>query len=212
MKGSAMTHNSSEVPDLDDLLQESVAIAGAKKAKNQGRKLSADQLETLENNRLAAEAAQWNPTGAVAHLIESRCECGAVHTRFSSWYIITEHRKHSDQRRLTQSKGHDGLGAFQHTTIEIVECCHECLGAIGLPFAQIEVSPLLTSLGMYEVVTVEQLELNFAASREIQEELFEELEEIPDPEEGEGDEDEIEELPDPDSLYDFDLPQEKELF
>lgn len=170
----------SSLPELDDLLKESVELSQAKKAKNQGRKLSADQLETLEANRLATEALQWEVEGAVAHFIEETCECGSVATRFSSWYLLSTNKK-KDQRRLVKADGHGGHGAWQHTTVKQVACCHQCLAAIGLPHASLSFDSILHSLGESVPVTQEQLVLDLITEHFCQERLMAELEETGEP-------------------------------
>ncbi len=150
---STRTVTASTVEDLDDLdalLEESTALAGAKRAQKQGRKLTAEQAEILESNRLAEQMQVWEPVGAVAHFIHTTCSCGHEARRFNAWYKLLKHRR-QDSSRLVRCNDHEGLRSSQYVTHEAVGYCNECLGTVCLPFANAEDLPILTSLGeVYE--------------------------------------------------------------
>ena len=174
---SSRTVTASTVEDLDDLdalLEESTALAGAKRAQKQGRKLTAEQSELLEVNRLAAEMLMWEERWAVAHFIHTTCTCGSQHLRFSGWYRLLEHRR-QNSRRLVRYPDHGGLPASQHTTQEHVAYCHECLGSAGLPPADLTEFPILSSLGEPLALDNGQLELDLLAGEAHGEALLMEL-------------------------------------
>ena len=150
---STRTVTASTVEDLDDLnalLEESTALAGAKRAQKQGRKLTAGQAAILESNHLAEQMQVWEPVEAVAHFIHTTCSCGHESRRFNAWYKLLEHRR-QESSRLVRCGDHEGLPSSQYVTREAVGYCNECLGAVGLPFADAEDLPMLTALGeVYE--------------------------------------------------------------
>ena len=162
---STRTVTASTVEDLDDLdalLEESTALAGAKRAQKQGRKLTAEQSELLEANHLAEQMQVWEGVEAVAHFIHTTCACGSEHRRFNAWYKLLEHRR-QDSRRLVRCDDHEGLPSSQHITHEQVGYCHECLGRVGLPKADLEEISMLTSLGEPFVQDNGQMELELLA-------------------------------------------------
>ena len=139
-----------DLDDLDALLEESTALAGAKRAQKQGRKLAAGQAAILEANHLAEQMQVWESVEAVAHFIHTTCSCGHEFRRFNAWYKLLEHRR-QDSSRLVRCDDHEGLPSSQYVTREAVGYCNECLGAVGLPFADAEDLSILTSLGeVYE--------------------------------------------------------------
>lgn len=146
---STRTVTASTVEDLDDLdalLEESTALAGAKRAQKQGRKLTDEQADILESNRLAEQMQVWEGVEAIAHFIHTTCSCGHEQRRFNAWYKLLEHRR-QDSRRLVRCDDHEGLPASQYITQEAVGYCSECLGGVGLPAADLEEHSMLTSLG-----------------------------------------------------------------
>lgn len=162
-----------DLEDLDTLLNESVAIADAKKAKNQGRKLSAEQTELLGINEAAREALAWEPQSAIAHFIVTTCACGAEHRRFSSWYHFLQHRRNADQRKLVAAECHSDLPAEEYTSQASSLYCTECLSTAGLPRSELAIA---FSLGEAHECECEQLELTFTDLPS--DTLLEELEEI----------------------------------
>lgn len=150
---STRTVTASTVEDLDDLdalLEESTALAGAKRAQRQGRKLTTKQNELLEANHLAKQMQVWEPVEAIAHFIHTTCSCGHESRRFNAWYKLLKHRR-QDSSSLVRCNDHEGLPSRQYVTREAVGYCNECLGAVGLPFADAAGLSMLTSLGeVYE--------------------------------------------------------------
>ena len=161
--------------DLDTLLEESTALANAKRAQKQGRKLTAEQVEALEANNLAAEMQVWEGVEAIAHFVHTTCSCGSKHRRFNAWYKLLEHRRRRASRRLVRCDDHEGLPASQHITQETVGYCHECLGTAGLPHASIEGISMLLSLGLPYEQDNGQLELEFLSGEAQGDAMLEEL-------------------------------------
>jgi hypothetical protein len=132
--------------DLDDLLVESTNLATAHKAAKQGRKLTAAQADLLEANKQAEAMLVWDAKESIAHFVESTCACGHTHRRFNGWYRLLTH-KWTNSIRLESVDCHGGLEASQHTTTESTAYCAECLATVGLPPADLEETPILSSLG-----------------------------------------------------------------
>lgn len=176
---STRTITTSTVEDLDDLdalLEESTALASAKRAQKQGRKLTAEQNELLEANHLAEQTQVWEPVEAVAHFIHTTCSCGHEFRRFNAWYKLLTHRR-QESSRLVRCDDHEGLPSSQYTTQEKVGYCHECLGVVGLPFADAEGISMLTSLGEALVQGNGQLELELLSGEAQGDAMLAELEE-----------------------------------
>lgn len=176
---STRTVTASTVEDLDDLdalLEESTAIASAKRAQKQGRKLTAEQADILESNRLAGQMQVWEPVEVVAHFIHTTCSCGHEFRRFNAWYKLLKHRR-QDSTRLVRTNDHEGLPSSQYITQEKVGYCHECLGAVGLPFADAEDLPMLASLGEVYEQDNGQLELELLSGEAQSDAMLAELDE-----------------------------------
>ena len=174
---STRTVTASTVEDLDDLdalLEESTALAGAKRAQKQGRKLTDEQNELLEANRLAEQMQVWEPVEAVAHFIHTTCSCGHSFRRFNAWYKLLKHRR-QDSSRLVRCNDHEGLRSSQHITQETVGYCHECLGNVGLPATDLEEHPMLASLGKSFTQDSGQMELERLAGEAQGDAMLEEL-------------------------------------
>ena len=175
---STRTVTASTVEDLDDLdalLEESTALAGAKRAQKQGRKLTAEQIDILDSNNLAAEMLVWEGVEAIAHFIHTTCSCGSEHRRFNSWYKLLEHRR-QDSRRLVRCDDHEGLPSSQYTTKAVVGYCHECLSTVGLPIANVKDLSILTSLGESVEQDSGQLELELLSGEAQGDAMLAELE------------------------------------
>lgn len=144
-----MTTILDESPDdfdtLDQLLGESVKIADAKKAVKTGRKLSAEQSETLEANRLAEAANVWHDIEVYAHIVHTSCECGNHFKAFNGWYKYQEQRR-GGGRRLVRADDHEGLPASQYNTEQVVAYCHAC-APTTLPKATSADLDILSTLG-----------------------------------------------------------------
>lgn len=181
---STRTVTASTVEDLDDLdalLEESTALADAKRAQKQGRKLTAEQAEILESNHLAEQMQVWEPVEAIAHFVHTTCSCGHESRRFNAWYKLLRHRR-QDSARLVSCDDHEGLPSSQYITQEKVGVCDECLGAVGLPFADAKNLSILTSLGEVYEQDNGQLELELLSGEAKGDAMLAEL--------GEGGEDE----------------------
>lgn len=175
---STRTVTTSTVEDLDDLdslLEESTALASAKRAQKQGRKLTAEQADILESNHLAEQMQVWEPLEAVAHFIHTTCSCGHEFRRFNAWYKLLKHRR-QDSSRLVRCDDHEGLPSSQHTTKEVVGYCHECLSTVGLPIANVEDLSMLTSLGESVEQDSGQLELELLSGEAQGDAMLAELE------------------------------------
>ncbi len=148
--------------DLEALLAESTKAAKAVRDRNQGRKLTVEQAELLEANRLAEQMQVWEGVEAIAHFVHTTCSCGHEQRRFNSWYKLLKHRR-QDSRRLVRCDDHEGLPASQYITQEAVGYCSECLGGVGLPAADLEKHSMLTSLGEPFAQDSGQMELELLA-------------------------------------------------
>ncbi len=137
--------DSDDLSELDDLLGESLTIAAARKAAKSGKKdVSSDLIDIAQ----AADAAlQWEPTTAIARFIEQHCDCGATHTRFDSWFILSQHRRIADGRRWKRTDSHEGLPATQYTVREDVTYCADCVSNDEYPLATEENCPGISCLG-----------------------------------------------------------------
>lgn len=136
--------DSDSLDALDALLEESTAIADAKRLQKQGRKLTLEQQAILEANKLAAEAARWESHMVYAHFAHVYCECGAFHEQFRGWYKYQE-LQHGNGRRLVKVPDHEDIPAMRYTTEENVQWCQDCVGE--LPEADIELNDMLSTLG-----------------------------------------------------------------
>ena len=165
-----------DLDDLDTLLEESTAIANAKRAQRQGRKLTESQSELLEANELSQAMQIWDEVEVVAHFTQTTCACGHGYRRFNAWYKVLKHKR-QDAARLVRCEDHEGLPSSQFTTLEPVGYCHECLSTAGLPQASIDEHPLLTSLGEQLPQSDEQLELELTEAHATSDTLLDELEE-----------------------------------
>lgn len=146
-----------ELSDLDLLLEESVALADARRAKTSGRKLTQTQAEILEANALAEAQERWESQEVYAWIAEKRCVCGGRHKVFQGWYIWQTLRKGEGQR-LIAAEGHEGLPAAVYQSEEEVQWCLDCAPE-GLPLVGAEQCELLEELGL-GAEAPEQLELD----------------------------------------------------
>ena len=135
----------SDLDDLDALLEESTVLASAKRAKAQGRKLTAEQSALLEVNRLAAEAELWITQAYYAHITISECECGLDWQDFGGWYAAQEQRNKSNRRLIRVAEPAFGYAHSQYISRRKVSACPHCLR--NLPVATIEQNDLLQCLG-----------------------------------------------------------------
>ena len=157
-----LTAKASDVDDMSDLealLAESMEVAAAKKSKAQGRKLTGDQSELLEANRLAAEAAQWEEEVVVAHFVQTTCSCGETHKAFDGWFQALRHRRTS-ATRLSRLESYEGQPALAHVTEKQAEFCAVCLEAVGLFPLDPDDFPVVKGLGTWSVSDGSQLVLD----------------------------------------------------
>lgn len=170
-----------DLSDLDTLLEESTAIAQARKARRQGRKLTAEQSDLLESNRLAAEINQWQGKAVYAHIVRTSCKCGNHFDDFRGWYHYETQRK-GGGRRLIRKDCREGLPASQYVTEAVTPYCPACAPQ-GLPTATLDDLDILLSLGEPEVLNDGQGELALEfdepaqsqADTELSDELLDEL-------------------------------------
>ena len=134
-----------DLDDLDALLEESTTLASAKRAKAQGRKLTAEQSALLEVNRLAAEAELWVTQAYYAHITISECKCGLDWQDFGGWYAAQEQRNKSNRRLIRVAEPAFGYAHSQYISRRKVPACPHCLR--NLPVATIEQNDLLQCLG-----------------------------------------------------------------
>jgi hypothetical protein len=134
-KGKAPTP---DLDDLDALLEESTVLASAKRAKAQGRKLTAEQSALLEVNRLAAEAELWVTQHYYAHVSVTECACGERAQDLSGWYAYQVQRN-SRNRRLLRVKDTElpeyGYQRSRVVTMHKAKFCPVCIAALPLPLA-----------------------------------------------------------------------------
>lgn len=135
--------------DLDALLEESLDIAAATKAKKQGRKLTAGQQELLEANRLAEMLTQWKLAGIFAHIEIVKCSCGEETQVFRGWYRLEHHIDGKKRRLVRQGFSPEEAGAEKprlYITDSATDTCAHCLLASGKLFATAADCDLLSTL------------------------------------------------------------------
>lgn len=130
---------------LDALLGESVKLSDARKAAKTGRKLSAEQSDLLEANRLAEAVNIWQDQEVYAHVTHTSCSCGNHFQVFGGWYKYQTQRR-GNGRRLIRAEDHEDLPAGQYNTEATVAWCHAC-APTGLPGASALDLDLLATLG-----------------------------------------------------------------
>ena len=133
----------SDLDDLDALLEESTTLAGAKRAKAQGRKLTQGQSELLEANRLAAEAELWITQAYYAHVTVNECVCGHMWHDFAGWYAAQGQRNKTARRLVRVATPEGSQPREQYISSHRHTACSVCLA--DLPFA--EPDDLLCRLG-----------------------------------------------------------------
>jgi len=132
--------------DLDDLLKESVAIAAAKKAKAQGKKLSTKQSLIIEEIKKVDERALWEDKIAYAHLNTLQCKCGDTVPSFQGYYIYQLARYGSGRRLVRVDAVPAGLTIKGLDTTTPVESCYFCIEASINKWADISECDLLREL------------------------------------------------------------------
>lgn len=134
-----------ELADLDVLLAESTKLAGARKAKATGRKLTTEQNDLLEANQLAEELQTWQPVEVFAHVVKTVCACGNRFDDFRGWYRFDQQRRGSG-RRLIRVPAKGDVPAKQYITETVVPHCHAC-APVGLQVVGKGYLDLLANLG-----------------------------------------------------------------
>lgn len=136
-----------DLEDLDTLLEESTALAEARKGQKGGKKLSPLQQELLESARLAAEAALWEDKASYVHLTAISCSCGNHFEEFRGYYTYQE-RKGGGRRLVAAGSKPEAPSVF--ISEEVVPTCHLCF-TMG-PIVTAADCDLLSVLGKcYEV-------------------------------------------------------------
>lgn len=132
--------------DLDQLLNESLAVAEAKRSQKLGRRLNADQQLALEANAAAERFVTWKTVACIAHIELTVCKCGAGFELFSSWYRLeTSKREHGKQQLTALAEPLEGFPRSQYRTMREVPACSDCLP--DLPATNEVEFPILESLG-----------------------------------------------------------------
>jgi hypothetical protein len=123
--------------DLDALLEESLAQADARKRQRQGRKLSAEQADLVEQ---VERVLTWSPVAQVALFRRNVCTCGAAATEFVGWYSVLRHRREAGTRRLSLvTQREPGIPAFSYNILDQVSECPACLSQLEeATFTEIE--------------------------------------------------------------------------
>ena len=130
------------ITDLDALLVESLAISDAKRAAARGSKLTREQTDLLEVNRLAEELTIWETHRTYAVVREVSCECGRHFSEFLGWYDFQRQRRAGGRRLLRVP---EGPADARYTVRANAEWCPACLPP--LPPAHQDECALLASLG-----------------------------------------------------------------
>jgi len=132
--------------DLDQLLNESLAVAEAKRSQKLGRRLNADQQLALEANAAAERFATWKTVACIAHVELTVCKCGAGFELFSSWYRLEMSKREQGKQQLTAlAEPLSGFPTSQYRTMREVPTCSECIP--DLPVTDESEFPILESLG-----------------------------------------------------------------
>ena len=112
--------------DLDALLLESTKLAAAKKAASQNRRLTPEQLDILDANNLAADAALWRDV-KVYRVIESIwcAGCGDNVQVSLGNYIYQEQRSGNQlkSRRMIRSAAGKAAAIF-FKNVEVAACAY----------------------------------------------------------------------------------------
>ena len=141
-------HPTSDLDSLDDLLNEAVTIAEARKQTRRTVNGTKNVDPALLDIARAADAAMlWKPEYAVAHFVEEHCSCGASHKRFDGWFIVSSHHREPHARRFLRTDGHQDLPTWQYITERDLEFCAECVSEFALPLATLDLLTGIEALG-----------------------------------------------------------------
>jgi hypothetical protein len=125
--------------DLDSLLEESLTLVSARKAKASGRKLTQEQAEALAANAAAEEIEIWDTEECFAVVAHVYCQCGSDHEEFRGWFHLQSRVRGGKAQRLIRKEEHEGVPSSCYRTRESSIWCPDCLRAEALPDA-LEVS------------------------------------------------------------------------
>lgn len=92
--------DSSSLDDLDSLLEESVAIADAKRAKSQGRRLDTGMLDALARAKVVEDMLAWDTVAFVKVVERVQCACGWAETHYHGIFKAMQHRRRPAERQL----------------------------------------------------------------------------------------------------------------
>lgn len=173
--------------DLDSLLTESVKLADARKAAKKGAKLTAEQQELIDNNRLAEEMQLWQDIAVYAHMQESLCDCGNCYKDFQGFYLLQRRRFGKSDRLIRVDSPVEGLEVRKFLTYALSDHCYECVDAFFPDTSPADCS-LLSSLGSTHRPWIEHgEEVSEDLLAELEAEAQEELENLSgDPHEGQN--------------------------
>lgn len=132
--------------ELDDLLKESVAIASAKKAKAQGKKLSTKQSLIIEEIKKVDERALWEDQIAYAHLNALQCKCGDYIPSFQGYYLYQLAKYGSGRRLVRVVEVPPGIQIKGLHTTTPVDSCYSCIEASINTWADVSECDLLGEL------------------------------------------------------------------
>lgn len=145
----ASLENINSLEDLETLLEESVTLHKAKRAKAQGRRLDPDQLDAIARARLMEEVEVWQTEAEIAVNEQRTCTyCHSVSSMFLGWYAAQRHRRnHSARLTLVAKPTVAREWLRQHWVISSIEGCCDCLPTLRV--ASVAEFPLLSSLGSH---------------------------------------------------------------
>jgi len=123
--------NAPEPINLDDLLSESLAIAGAKRAKAQGRKLNTFQQSTLASVLIAEELNLWETVKTIHHQETLHCKCGVSFTRVEGTYLYQTGTRLQTRRLVRAEPETNSPQAVLFETAKTVPFCSGCLAAVS---------------------------------------------------------------------------------
>lgn len=140
--------------DLDSLLEESLVLLSARKAKASGRKLTQEQTEALAANAAAEEIEVWDTEECFAVVAHVYCQCGSDHEEFRGWFHLQSRVRGGKAQRLIRKEEHEGVPSSCYRTRESSIWCPDCLRAETLPDAtDVSDCALLEELGPEDFVS-----------------------------------------------------------
>ena len=133
-----MQTTSTAFSDLDDLLQESLAVVTAKKSLQTARKAvsdtrmaSAEKAEITEKIRQWEAVVEWRPAAVVALFQTQACACGSIHSSFLGVFQRQAHRSQTLTRLIREAAPeHLHLPREQKFDTVPVTMCPDCAGEL----------------------------------------------------------------------------------